>query len=148
MFIYFWGRERERERERERTGEGQRERGRHRIRSRLQALRCQHRAWHGAGTHKLRSWPELKLDIWLSHPGAPCLFIFERDRERERESASMSREGEEREGDTESEAGSRLWVVSPEPEESHKPTNSEIMTWAEVRRLTDWATQLPQILLK
>ena len=36
---------RERERERERAGEGQREREtRHRIRSRLQALRCQHRA--------------------------------------------------------------------------------------------------------
>ena len=30
-----------------------RERGRHRIRSRLQALSCQHRARRGARTHKI-----------------------------------------------------------------------------------------------
>ena len=36
------------EREKERVGGGRgRERGRHRIWSRLQALSCQHRAWHG-----------------------------------------------------------------------------------------------------
>ena len=52
--------------------------------------------------------------------------------------------GAEREGDTESEAGSRLWAVSTEPNAGLKPTNREIMTWAEVGRLTDWATQVPQ----
>ena len=46
-------------------------------------------------------------------------------------------EGEEREGDTESETGSRLRAVSTEPGVGFEPMNSEIMTWAEVRCLTD-----------
>ena len=62
------------------------------------------------------------------------------------ERQSMSRRRAEREGDTESEPGSRLWVVSisSEPDTGLKPMNHEMMTWAEVRRLTDWATQVPQ----
>ena len=52
--------------------------------------------------------------------------------------------GAEREGDTESEAGSRLWAVSTEPDAGLELTDHEIVTWAEVRRLTDWATQAPQ----
>ena len=56
----------------------------------------------------------------------------------------MSRGGAEREGDTECEAGSRLWAVSTEPDAGLELTNYEIMTWAEVGRLTDWATQAPQ----
>ena len=52
--------------------------------------------------------------------------------------------GAEREGDTESEAGSRLWAGSTEPDVGLKLTNHEIMTWAEVGRSTDWATQAPQ----
>ena len=56
----------------------------------------------------------------------------------------MSGNGAEREGDTESEAGSRLWAVSTEPDMGLEPTDREIMTWAEVGRLTDWATQAPQ----
>ena len=56
----------------------------------------------------------------------------------------MSGEGAEREGDTESEVGSRLWAVSTEPDVGLEATNGEIMTWAEVRGLTDWATQAPQ----
>ena len=67
MFIYFWERETECEQGRDR------ERGRHRIRSRLQTLSCQHRAWHGAGTHKPRdhdlSWSQTLSR--LSHPAAP-----------------------------------------------------------------------------
>ena len=51
--------------------------------------------------------------------------------------------GSEREGDTGSETGSRLWVVSTEPDTGLKLTDREIMTWAEVGRLTDWATQAP-----
>ena len=47
------------------------------------------------------------------------------------------------EGDTESEAGSGLWPVSPEQDARLELMNREIMTWAEVRRLTDWATQAP-----
>ena len=50
----------------------------------------------------------------------------------------------QREGDTESETGSRLWAVSTEPDAGLELTYREIVTWAEVGRLTDWATQAPQ----
>ena len=63
------------------------------------------------------------------------MFIFERETER-----VWAGQGQ-REGDTESKAGSGLWAVSTEPNPGLKPTNCEIMTWAEVRHLTDWATQ-------
>ena len=59
----------------------------------------------------------------------------------------MNGGGSEREGDTESETGSRLWAVSTEPDAGLELTDGEIMTWAEVGRLTDWATQAPLILL-
>ena len=65
------------------------------------------------------------------------MFIFERGRE------SVSGGGEEREWDTESEAGSRLWAVSTEPDAGFELTDRAIMTWVEVRHLTDWATQAP-----
>ena len=65
------------------------------------------------------------------------MFIYFWDRERQ----SMDRGGAEREGDTESETGSRLWAVSTEPDVGLELTDREIMTWAEVRRLTDQATQ-------
>ena len=55
----------------------------------------------------------------------------------------MNGGGAEREGDTESEAGSSLWAISTEPNVWLEPTNYEVMTWAEVRRLTNWATQAP-----
>ena len=66
------------------------------------------------------------------------IYFWERERERERE--------RDREGDTESKAGSRLWAISPEPNVGLKPMNHEIMTWAEVRSSTDWATQEPQFI--
>ena len=55
----------------------------------------------------------------------------------------MNRGGSEREGGTESETGSRLWAVSTEPDVGLELTDREIMTWAEVGHLTDWATQAP-----
>ena len=55
----------------------------------------------------------------------------------------MSRGGAEKEGDTESQAGSRLWAVSTEPDAGLQLMDCEIMTWAEVRRPTVWATQVP-----
>ena len=61
------------------------------------------------------------------------LFIFERH--------SVSGGGAERGGDTESEASSKLRAVSTEPDVGLKLTHHEIMTWAEVGRLTDWATK-------
>ena len=36
--------------------------------------------------------------------------------------------GAEREGDTESEAGSRLWAISPEPDTGLELTSCEIVT--------------------
>ena len=55
----------------------------------------------------------------------------------------MNGRGAEREGDTESEAGSRLWAVSMEPDMGLELMSCEIMTWAEVGPPTDWATQAP-----
>ena len=67
------------------------------------------------------------------------MFIYFRETERQ----SMSGGGAEREGDTESEAGCRLWAVSTEPDAGLKLTNCDIMTWAEVGHLADWAPQGP-----
>ena len=49
----------------------------------------------------------------------------------------------QRERETEFQAGSRLSVVSTEPNPGLELTNQEIMTWAEVESLTNWATQAP-----
>ena len=51
--------------------------------------------------------------------------------------------GRERDIHTEPQAGSRLRAVSTEPDMGLEPMNREIMTWVEVGRLTDWATQAP-----
>ena len=59
----------------------------------------------------------------------------------------MNGGGAEKEGDTESEAGSRLRAISPEPDTGLELTDREIVTWAEVGCLTDWATQAPLILI-
>ena len=72
------------------------------------------------------------------------VYLFLRNREREKEHSYVSGSGAEREGDTELEAGSRLWAVSTEPDAVLELMNCEIMTWAEVGHLTDWATQVPR----
>ena len=59
------------------------------------------------------------------------LFIFE---ERQRMGWGG---GAERGGDTESEAASRLQAVSTEPDAGLELTNSDILTWAKVGRLTN-----------
>ena len=51
--------------------------------------------------------------------------------------------GKEKEGDTESKAGSRLWAISTEPDAGLELLNQEMVTWAEVGRLIDTATQAP-----
>ena len=56
---------------------------------------------------------------------------------------STSGGGAEREGDTKSKVGSRLLAVSRELDAGLKLMNREIMTWAEIGHLTDWATQAP-----
>ena len=59
------------------------------------------------------------------------------------EKECMSGGEAEKEGDTEAKAGSRLWAVSTEPNVGLDLKNHEIVTWAEVGRLTYWATQAP-----
>ena len=121
----------QRETEHER-GRG-RERGRHRIGNRLQALSHQPRAQRGARTPGSRDrdpgWSQTLN--WLSHLGVPIYYFCKRERQ------SMSRGGTEREGDTDCKTGSRLRAVSTEPDVGLKLMNCEIMTWAEVGRLTD-----------
>ena len=65
-------------------------------------------------------------------------FLYLREREREHE------QGRGREMETESEAGSKLRAVNTEPDAGPKLINGEIMTWAEVERLTDWDTEAPR----
>ena len=48
---------------------------------------------------------------------------------RQRETHSMNGGGAEREGDTESEAGSRLRAISPEPDAGLELADREIVTW-------------------
>ena len=67
------------------------------------------------------------------------IYLLLRDRERQ----SMSMGGAEREGDTESETGSRLRAISPEPDVGLEHTDRKIVTGAKVGRLTDRATQAP-----
>ena len=69
------------------------------------------------------------------------MFIYFWERQRQNTSGL----GAEREGDTEAEAGSRLWAVSTDPDAGLELTSYEIMTWAKVRRSTDWATQAPHL---
>ena len=132
MFIF------ETERDRAWTGEGQRERE---TQNRKQAPGSEPSAqspMRGSNPRTVRSWPGWSRTLnQLRHPGAPNVYLFLRDRERQHEWER------EREGDPECEAGSRLWAVSPEPDAGLELTNCETMTWAEVRRLTDWATQAP-----
>ena len=88
------------------------------------------------------SWDSLSLPLCLSltFPYLHCLclcqnnfffkitlptFIYFWDRERQ----SMNGGGAEREGDTESETGSRLRAISPEPDAGLELTGHEIETW-------------------
>ena len=62
-------------------------------------------------------------------------FIYFRDREKQ----SMNGEGAEREGDTESEAGSRLWAISPEPDvgaQTHRPRDCDLSWSRTLNRLS------------
>ena len=64
--------------------------------------------------------------------------FWEREKETEQEWG-----GAVREGDTESEV--RIYVDSRKPDVGLKLVNLEIMTWANVGHLTDWATQAPLV---
>ena len=89
--------------------------------------------------HEIMTWAEVgHLTDWATQVPHNVYLFWERQRQ------NASRLGAEREGDTESEAGSKFWAVSTEPDMGLKLTSHEIMTWAEVGHLTDWATQAPQ----
>ena len=62
------------------------------------------------------------------------IYIWERKRQ------SISREGAERWRQA---PGSKVRAVSTEPDAGFEVTNCEIVTWAEVESLTNWATQAP-----
>ena len=64
------------------------------------------------------------------------MFIYFWERERDRMSVG--------EAETESEVGPAFWAASTEPDSGLEPTNSKIMTWGKVIRLTDWDTQAPK----
>ena len=70
-----------------------------------------------------------------------CIYFGGRERQ------SVNRGGAESEGDTESQAGSGLSTELEAPPRAghvgHKPSNWEIMTQAQVGRLTNWAPRCP-----
>ena len=128
-------RERQRKRERENPKQG---------------LHCPHRA-HGELdllSHEIMTWAETRnwMFNWLSHEVPHhCYFfhfiffnVYFWERQRQNASGLGAERGRHRIW-----AGCRLWAVSPEPEAGLELTRCEIMTWAEVRRSTDWATQAP-----
>ena len=61
----------------------------------------------------------------------------------EKETECEQGRGREREEDMESEAGSRLWAVSTEPDMGLESMSCEMVTWTKVGRLTNWPTQVP-----
>ena len=72
------------------------------------------------------------------------MFIFERDRDR-----AWAGQGQ-RESETQNQKqapGSRLQAVSIEPDVGLELSNGEIVTWAQIRCSTDWATQVPLLVL-
>ena len=86
--------------------------------------------------HEMVTWAKVgRLTHWATQ--APLfffiffnVFIYFLDRERQ----SMSRGGAEREGDTDSEAGSRLWAVSTEPDVGPELRNSgTVRSWPELK---------------
>ena len=89
----------------------------------------------GVGTVERREKVCLDFKIFKQF----LMFLYLQERQRGR---TWAGEGQ-REEDPESEAGSRLRAVSTEPDVELEPPNLEIMTWAEVGRLTHWATQVP-----
>ena len=132
--VYLFLRERERQSisrgGAEREGDTESEAG-----SRLRAVSTEPIAGLEPTDREIMTWAEVGHPTDWATQAPQRLFIFETERERE--------QGRAREGDTESETGSRLWAVSTEPDVGLEPTDREIMTWAEVGRLTNWATQAP-----
>ena len=133
MFIYFWDRESMNRGGSEEEGDTESETG-----SRLWAASTEPDAGLELTDCEIMTRAEVGrlTDQATQAPLNFLIFIYFWERETEREWG-------EREADTESEAGSRLWAASTEPNTGLKLTSCEIMTWAEVWRLTNWAIQVP-----
>ena len=104
---------------------------------------CQKESFHQL-TKKIKEYYQLLIKYPLSKDKDSSfkifnVYLFLKERETECEQGRGRREG-----DTESEAVSRLWAVSPEPDVGLELTDHEMMTWAKVRCSTDWATQASQ----
>ena len=90
-------------------------------------------------SHEIMTSPEVGHSTQA--PMHSMFYLFLREKQRQ----NMSGGGADRKGGIESKAASRLWAVSTEHDAGLKLVNPEIMTWAEVGHLTDWATEAPQI---
>ena len=69
------------------------------------------------------------MRLWRIRRIFSCLFFFFLIYFWDRERHNMNGGGAEREGDTESETGSRLRAISPEPDSGLELTDREIVTW-------------------
>ena len=94
----------------------------------------------------LRSWCRPHNCFFFFVFKKKLMFIYFWERQRQ----SVNRGGAEREGDTESEAGSRLWTVSTEPDVELELTNCEITYLSRNRmldRLSHPGTPLQKLLI-
>ena len=90
----------------------------------------------------MRSWPEPKLDTTNWATQAPLfiyffnVYLFLRETETEHKRVRGGERGRHR-------IRSRLQALSCQHRAQRRggPTNHEIMTWAKIRHLTNWATQ-------
>ena len=109
--------------------------------SKLRAVSTEPNAGLELMDHEIMTWAEVgRLTDQATQ--APLFFLIF-NVYLERDGVHKQGRGRKREGLIEFEAGSRLWIVSTEPNMGLEPRNCELMTWAEVRHLKDWATQVP-----
>ena len=150
FFVFYFIFQREKERQSMSRGGAERQRQNSEAGSRLRAVSTEPNAGLKP-TSSVRSWPVLKSDAQPTEPPRHllmflfffffCFFLFclIYFLERQTVQAWVGK----REGETESEADSRLWTISTDPNAGLKLTNHEIMAWAKVGYLTNWATQAP-----
>ena len=80
---------------------------------------------------------KVKIQFYQLKKQKYSVYLFERERENE-----LGRDRERGRQNPKQTPGSE--AVSTEPDAGLKTTSLKIMTWAEVGRSADWATQVPQ----
>ena len=141
------------------TKEGHREREGGR-KSKVGFALTTHSSMWGSNSRTLRSWPEPKSEAWLTEPPrCPHFTLFKFFIEREMTQVSEVREQERQNptrgrqtGRDSERRGAHLKRGSCSPKAGLEPTQSkaqthEIITWAEARCLTNWATPAPPLYL-